>query len=116
MWRERRLANRDKLNAWRKANRQDSPRSVYENSSSARRKGKFVGDYSHASALEFYGSKCYICNTEIDLTAPRQVGQPGWEKALHFDHIIPISKGGPDELANVRPAHAYCNQRKGAKC
>jgi 5-methylcytosine-specific restriction endonuclease McrA len=115
-WREKRERNRDSLNAWRRANRKANGRTQYEKDSAARRDGQFVGDYSHATVLETYGAVCHLCNELINLNAPRQVGRPGWERGFHIDHIIPISRGGADELANVRPAHGYCNQTKGAKC
>jgi len=34
---------------------------------------------------------------------------------LHFDHVIPLSKGGPHTYDNIRPAHSWCNMRKGTK-
>ena len=33
-------------------------------------------------------------------------------KDVTFDHIIPISKGGDDELVNFQLAHLVCNQAK----
>ena len=115
-WREKRERNRDKLNAWRRANRRANGRTQYEKDSLARRQGQFVGDYAHATVLETYGAVCHLCNEPINLDAPRQVGRPGWERGFHIDHVIPISKGGADELFNVRPAHGYCNQTKGTQC
>lgn len=61
-----------------------------------------------------YGSKCHLCGGRIKLDAPSQVGTPGWELAYHPDHVLPLSKGGADDLSNIRPAHAYCNQLKWA--
>jgi 5-methylcytosine-specific restriction endonuclease McrA len=29
------------------------------------------------------------------------------------DHIIPHSRGGSDELTNLRAAHRYCNVKRG---
>jgi 5-methylcytosine-specific restriction endonuclease McrA len=113
-WKVTRLANRDYINARRRELRKI--RTEYETNSAARRKGKFVGDYSHELVLDVYGNVCHLCQASIDLEAPRQVGRPGWELGLHIDHVIPISKGGPDALENVRPAHGYCNQTKGSKC
>ena len=115
-WKEKRERNREKLNAWRRAHRKTSPQSQYEKNSKRRRNGQFVGDYSYAIVLETYGAVCHLCNTAINLDAPRQVGRPGWEQGFHVDHVLPISKGGADELSNVRPAHGYCNQTKGTKC
>lgn len=117
-WRARRESNREKLNENNKRRRRKTDeRLAYESKASARRRdhSKVVGDWGYNLVLETYGTDCYICGNGIDLTAPRQVGAVGWEYGLHMDHIIPISKGGPDTLENVRPSHAYCNQRKGAK-
>jgi 5-methylcytosine-specific restriction endonuclease McrA len=71
--------------------------------------------YTEQQLLNLYGTNCHICGGEIDLKANRQTGRPGWEKALHIDHVIPIIKGGPDTIDNVRPAHAKCNVAKGGK-
>lgn len=69
--------------------------------------------YDELQVLAKYGSNCHICNKAIDLDAPRRVGAGnGWEYGLHIDHVIPLSKGGPDTLENVRPAHAVCNLQK----
>lgn len=34
-------------------------------------------------------------------------------KDITFDHILPLSKGGFDELENYQLAHWKCNQAKG---
>jgi hypothetical protein len=36
-------------------------------------------------------------------------------RACTMDHVIPLSKGGPHIEENIRPAHAVCNLRKGAR-
>ena len=71
--------------------------------------------YTKEEVLEKYGSNCHICGTPINLKAPRKAGKKGWEHGLHLDHLIPISKGGPDTIDNVRPAHGLCNRSKGAR-
>ena len=71
--------------------------------------------YTKEEVLEKYGAECYICGTPIDLKAPRKAGKKGWEHGLHLDHLIPISKGGPDTIENIRPAHGVCNLSKGAR-
>jgi 5-methylcytosine-specific restriction endonuclease McrA len=48
-------------------------------------------------------TRCWICSQ------PARPGDP-----LVSDHVIPRSKGGPDIVGNLRPAHASCNLRKGA--
>lgn len=70
--------------------------------------------YTEKQVLELYGNFCHICNKEIDFFAPRTAAKSGWEYGLQIDHVVPISKGGPDILANVRPAHGICNNKKSA--
>lgn len=65
--------------------------------------------YTRKDVLDKYGNICLICNIPIDLSISGKPGSPGWENGLHIDHIIPISKGGPDTLKNVRPTHGRCN-------
>lgn len=71
--------------------------------------------YTEKEVLDLYGTDCHICNEPIDLEASRRVGEEGWTKSLHIDHLVPILKGGADTLENVRPAHGFCNISKGAK-
>jgi hypothetical protein len=71
--------------------------------------------YTEQQVLETYGIDCNICNLPIDLNTARQIGKPGWQNGLHIDHLIPISKGGPDTLENVRPTHGLCNITKNNK-
>ena len=71
--------------------------------------------YTEQDVINTYGSLCHICGVDIDLTANRRVGRKGWELGLHIDHLKPIAQGGADTLDNVRPSHAQCNLRKGAR-
>ena len=71
--------------------------------------------YSKEEVLLKYGTDCHICNQPIDLSISRKPGILGWQKALHLDHVIPMSKGGSDTIDNVKPSHAECNLRKHAK-
>jgi 5-methylcytosine-specific restriction endonuclease McrA len=108
-WKQRRLQNRDALNKWRKAWRANPEVQAKEN---LRSQVKNL----YSQVIQEHGLTCYLCNEIIDALAPRRVGDLGWEKGLHIDHVIPISKGGASTLENLRPCHAYCNQTKGAKC
>lgn len=45
---------------------------------------------------EYYGGKCYICT----------------EDATEFDHVIPITKGGTNWPANLKPICRSCNAKK----
>lgn len=56
-----------------------------------------------AGKLSFWNSRCWICHTELDDTS------------LTWDHVKPISKGGIDILANIRPCCRSCNSKKGNK-
>lgn len=47
---------------------------------------------------EHYGYKCVICNEPKPLTR---------------DHIIPVTRGGSDNIENIQPACQECNSRKG---
>ena len=70
--------------------------------------------YTRQDVLDKWGTDCHICNQPIDLLAPTQCGEPGWQQGLHLDHVVPLSKGGPDTLDNVKPSHGGCNIDKGA--
>jgi 5-methylcytosine-specific restriction endonuclease McrA len=102
---------------YQKKYRQLNPES--KRSSERRRRAKRFENgfemYKESSVLELYGSNCHICLIPIDLLAPRQPGLNGWEMGLHIDHVVPLSKGGPDTIENVRPAHGACNVKKHAK-
>lgn len=73
--------------------------------------------YTTQNILDKWGTVCYLCNEEIDLSIRRSFKDKteGWQKALTLDHVIPLSEGGPDTPDNVRPTHASCNTKKGTK-
>jgi 5-methylcytosine-specific restriction endonuclease McrA len=68
--------------------------------------------YTSKDILSIHGTACYLCGREIDLSAPRSSGIPGWQEGLHLDHVIPLAAGGSDTVENVKPTHALCNMRK----
>lgn len=96
-WRRRNPGGSD---AWRKRN--PELWAMRNRESQRRRRGEAPVDY--AAILERDGMTCHLCLDEIDGLAD-----------LHFDHVIPLSKGGPHVAENIRPAHARCNLRKGAR-
>ena len=108
-WKTRRQQNREALNSWRKSWREIPRNKEIE---LLRQEAKRLQD----QVVQHNGLACYLCHQQIDLQAPRQVGQTGWEQGLHIDHVIPLSKGGTNDLDNLKPCHAYCNQRKGSQC
>lgn len=44
---------------------------------------------------------CHICNKKVKTNN------------LHFDHVIPLSKGGPHTIENIKVSHSWCNWKKG---
>lgn len=54
-----------------------------------------------ALCLETYGTRCW-------LQLPGCTGV-----ATTADHVVPQSRGGSHELANLRPACSHCNSARG---
>lgn len=67
-------------------------------------RGGQVGKADYAAILVEHGMVCHICTEAIASLDD-----------LHFDHVIPLAKGGPHAAENIRPAHAICNIRKSAR-
>jgi len=74
-----------------------------------RRKGVLVGSYSREAIFERDGYRCHICRKQI----PRRAKYPD-PLSPSIDHLVPLSRGGEDEPANVAAAHVVCNSAKGA--
>lgn len=53
---------------------------------------------------------CHICGEAIDYTLSRD--EP---RSFVIDHVIPLHRGGADELSNVKAAHRACNSTKRAR-
>lgn len=51
---------------------------------------------------------CCICLEAVDPDAPVR---SAWDATL--DHVVPRSKGGTDDPANLRLAHRWCNSVRG---
>lgn len=72
-----------------------------------RRARKKAADGEHTAEefrakLERYGGRCHWCRRPIR-------GTP------HADHLIPLSRGGSNDISNIVPACAKCNLTKSAK-
>ena len=52
-----------------------------------------------AQRMAYWGYRCWMCGGPFE----------------SVDHVKPISQGGPDCLANLRPACQSCNARKGSR-
>lgn len=70
----------------------------------ARKRNTQVGPVDLAEILAEHGMNCHICSGEIASRAD-----------LHFDHVVPLARNGPHTPENIRPAHAVCNLKKGAR-
>lgn len=55
-------------------------------------------------------ANCHICGGPIDYDLPHT--DP---KSFVVDHVVPLSKGGADELSNKAAAHRDCNSTKRAR-
>ena len=53
---------------------------------------------------------CYICGEPIDYDLPYL--DPG---EFVVDHIVPLAKGGRDDLTNKAACHRACNAAKAAR-
>lgn len=58
------------------------------------------------------GWVCHLCGKDIDRERRHWAGNPD-PLALSIDHVIPWSKGGTDDLDNLRAAHWRCNVSRG---
>ena len=70
------------------------------------RRRKLGGSKPHRfwpQLAERQGGKCPLCSQPLELKG----------SAIHVDHIIPVSLGGPTELWNLQATHAFCNMSKG---
>lgn len=57
------------------------------------------------------GDHCAICHKPVDLTLSS--GPRGDRLGPSIDHVIPVSQGGLDTMANVRLTHWDCNHKRG---
>jgi hypothetical protein len=105
--RARRAANPGKDTEYSRLWRMNNPEKwALKNRENSRRRNSHTKSsaVAYASVLERDGMVCHICSGEISTLAD-----------LHFDHVIPLAKGGPHTADNIKPAHALCNLRKSDK-
>lgn len=68
----------------------------------ARMRSAGVERVDYNDVLLASGGMCGICGDPLGDT-------------VHFDHIIPVAKGGPHVRSNLQAAHPHCNIRKSDK-
>lgn len=61
--------------------------------------GSFTAEEWKALCFQ-YGYKCLKCGQSVELTV---------------DHVVPVSKGGTNDISNIQPLCLSCNSSKGAK-
>ena len=57
------------------------------------------------------GDRCGICAKRVDPDI--RSGPRGSDMGPSIDHVIPRSRGGEDELENLRLTHWGCNRKRG---
>jgi len=87
---------------WIEAKRQQSAEKIAKKAYSQRRRSQFANNYDQLmlSLIHRDGYKCAVCGAIEDLS---------------IDHIIPLSKGGSDEIDNLRILCRTHNSAKGDK-
>jgi len=121
-----RRANRDKHRAQgriyyyrnrsrRKKRQREIERKYYQQPAVYRRKLDREGEYrarklkttteriSRAAVHRRSKGICHICKKWVSL------------RAMHVEHVVPLSRGGTHTYKNVRASHKRCNLSKGAK-
>lgn len=98
-----RAANREKYREKNRRERQGNEVYTLRNREASRRRqvGTTYSRILYSTVLERDGMTCHLCSGPIASLDD-----------LHFDHVIPLAKGGEHTVENVRPSHALCNLRK----
>ncbi len=98
--------NRDEVIARSKKWVEDNPKKVRLAKADNRRKrraarhagrGCFTAEEFKA-LCESYGNRCLACG--------------GIETSLEADHVVPLTKGGSDNISNIQPLCGSCNRKK----
>lgn len=74
----------------------------------ARKRGAFVAAVVPTEIFERDGWRCHICRRKI-----RAATQWPHPRSASLDHLVPLSRGGTHEPANVATACLGCNSAKG---
>lgn len=74
-----------------------------------RRSGRVSSDRSYSDGQIFNrdGWTCHLCGGKVDKSLSRLDSF-----GATIDHLIPLSRGGSDDIENVATAHRVCNTRR----
>lgn len=95
------LTRRAYYNQWRRTHKEYHRNNQSERR--ARQKGAKTTKVNFNEILMRDGSVCYLCNCSVPLYE------------IHYDHVLPLSRGGSHSVDNIKVTHAVCNLRKGTK-
>ena len=98
---EHRDQNNKAVRAWERRN--PGRKLGYRNGYRARKVAATTETVDYDLILERDGHWCYLCQSDVK---PNDV---------HFDHVIPLSKGGEHSTNNIKVTHSWCNRSKGSK-
>ena len=90
-------ANRKRAAAWRAENKERYLKWFRDRCQRIRSDGPV----DKAAVRERDKDTCYLCGLPVDVSD------------MHFDHVVPVSRGGRHQFDNLRVTHSWCNQRKG---
>lgn len=98
-------ANKERLAEVLRQWRSENPERAKEQSSRYRagKRRAAVEPVDFAAILNRDGFTCHICLGQVD------------PSDLHFDHVVPLSRGGAHSMENVKVAHSTCNLSKGTR-
>lgn len=91
---------RERGRLWRKANKVTCRIAYHRYKARRRANGGTFTKQQWNALCQKYDNRCLSC---------------GEQKPLTIDHIIPISKGGSNDISNIQPLCLSCNDRKSNK-
>ena len=69
---------------------------------------KALPSATRAAVLNKTGGICVYCGAELTV-------ESGCPNSYHVDHVLPVQRGGNDDVANLVPSCATCNGLKRSK-
>lgn len=100
------IANKHRLADGRKAYRKANKHIIAANAHKRRARARNApGKHTAKQLLNLHGlqrSRCAICRTSL-------------KRAHHVDHIVPLAKGGSNDITNIQLLCVACNLSKNAK-